>query len=145
MPEEGRVIGLDLGERRIGVAVCDGNRTVATPLETVTRVGDRVVEHAVIAELVADNDVTAVVVGLPLALDGSVGPAARKVLSEVKRLRTRLGVPVVTHDERLSTVEGERSLRAQGVRGRDRRNVIDQLAASVILQSWIDADLNGRT
>lgn len=80
-----------------------------------------------------------VVVGLPLSLSGDVGPAARRVLSEVKGLRKRLAVEVVTHDERLSTVDAEASLRAQGVNTRKGRSVVDQLAASVILQSWIDA------
>lgn len=121
------------------MAICDDGRTVATPLETVQRVGDRSVEHGAIGDLVREHGATVVVVGLPIALDGSVGPAARKVLSEAKGLRRRLDVPVVTHDERLSTVEGARSLREQGVKGRDGRQVIDQLAASVILQSWIDA------
>ncbi len=134
----GRALGLDLGTKRIGVAVCDGARTVATPLTTVERVGDRVVEHATIGDLLAEHEAELVVVGLPLALDGSVGPAAKSVLTEAKALRKRLGVEVVTHDERLSTVEGERSLRAQGVAGRDRRAMIDQVAATVILQSWID-------
>lgn len=112
---------------------------MATPLETVIRVGDRVVEHGLLRELVVEHEATVVVVGLPLTLDGSVGPAARKVLSEVKGLRKRLGVEVTTHDERLSTVEGARSLRAQGVKGSAGRAVIDQLAAQVILQAWIDA------
>jgi putative Holliday junction resolvase len=138
----GRALALDLGERRIGVAVCDDGRRVATPLETVDRVGDRTVEHARIAHLVTDHGVGVVVVGLPLSLDGELGPAARKVLSEVKALRRRLrveGVEVVTHDERFSTVDAHGSLRAQGVRGAKGRAVVDQLAAAVILQSWIDA------
>lgn len=101
--------------------------------------GDRSVEHQHIGRLLAEHEATEIVVGLPLALDGSVGPAARKVLSEVKGLRKRLGVTVATHDERLSTVEGARSLRAQGIKQGDGRQVIDQLAAQVILQAWIDA------
>ena len=112
---------------------------VATPLETVQRVGDRVVEHGRIEQLVLDNDIVTVVVGLPLSLNGDVGPAAKRVLSEVKGLRKRLTVDVVTHDERLSTVQAEDSLRHQGVKGSRRRTVVDQLAASVILQAWIDS------
>ena len=135
----GRAIGLDLGSKRIGVAICDDGRTVATPLATVERVGDRAVEHARIAELVAEHGAALVVVGLPLSLDGSVGPAARSVLREAKALRRRLGVVVETHDERLTTVSAEASLRAGGVGGRGARRVVDQVAASVILQAWIDA------
>jgi putative Holliday junction resolvase len=84
--------------------------------------------------------VTTVVVGLPLSLSGEVGPAARKVLTEVKSLRKRLAIEVVTHDERLSTVSAQESLRRQGRKGSKGRAVVDQLAAAVILQSWIDAN-----
>lgn len=121
------------------MAVCDGARTVATPLETVYRAGDRSVEHDRLRELATEYEATIVVVGLPLALDGAIGPAAGKVLSECRGLRRRLGLTVVSHDERLSTVEGTRSLHAQGINTRDGRHVIDQLAAQVILQSWIEA------
>ena len=137
----GRAIGLDLGDRRIGVAVCDVDRTVATPYETLKRVGNRPLEHGRIGEIVTETAATVVVVGLPLSLDGSAGPAARKVLSEVKALRKSLadaGVEVVTHDERNSTVTAGHSLADAGVDGRRRRDVVDQLAAAVILQSWID-------
>lgn len=134
-------MALDLGDRRIGVAICDDNRLVATPLDTIHRVGDRVIEHGHIRDLVDEHEAVVVVVGLPLSLSGEVGPAARKVLSEVKGLRKRLGVEVVTHDERLSTVDAEASLRTQGVNTRKGRKVVDQLAAAVILQRWIDATL----
>jgi putative Holliday junction resolvase len=80
-----------------------------------------------------------VVVGLPLSLDGSVGPAARDVLDEADELRARLPVAVMTWDERLSTVEAQRRLRTAGVKGRKGRRVVDQVAATVILQSWLDA------
>ncbi len=121
------------------MAICDEARTVATPLETIVRVSDRAVEHGRVAELIADHDVVLVVVGLPLSLDGTVGPAAKSVLNEAKALRKRLGIEVVTHDERLSTVTAEGSLRAQGVDGRRRREMVDQLAAAVILQAYLDA------
>ncbi len=90
------------------------------------------------AELTVDNDVTVVVVGLPLSLDGTVGPAARAVLQEVKALRKRVAVAVVTHDERLSTVTATSSLQAHGVDARRGRSVVDQVAAAIILQSWLD-------
>lgn len=135
----GRALALDLGDRRIGVAICDAGRTVATPLETIRRVGDRVVEHGHVNRLIEEHGVVVVVVGLPLSLTGDIGPAARRVLSEVRGMRKRLPVEVVTHDERLSTVDAEASLRAQGVTARKGRSVVDQVAASVILQAWIDA------
>lgn len=139
--DHGRVIGLDLGERRIGVALCDQARTVATPIATLDRRGDRSVEHAALGRLMQEYEVDLLVVGLPLSLSGELGPAARKVLTEVKSLRKRLGVSVVTHDERLSTVTAQASLHDQGWHGRKGgkgRRVIDQVAAAVILQSWID-------
>ncbi len=134
-----RALGLDLGARRIGVALSDSAGTLATPYEVVSRSGDRERDHRRIAALADEAGAEVVVVGLPLSLDGTVGPAARTVLDEVDELRGRLGVRVVVWDERLSTVEAERSLRAGGVKGRARRRVVDQLAATVILQAWLDA------
>ncbi len=122
------------------MAVCDTARTLATPLATVNRVGDRRAEHDRIAELAAEHEVTTVVVGLPLALDGGDdNPAVRLVRSELKALRRRLApAEVVTHDERLTTRTAHSSLRSGGVGGRRAREVVDQVAAAVILQAWID-------
>jgi putative holliday junction resolvase len=133
-----RAIGLDLGTKRIGVALCDSAGTLATPYEVVARTGDRAREHGRIGALVEEAGAQVVVVGLPLSLDGTTGPAARAALDEVEELRAALPVPVVTHDERLTTVTAERQLAAQGVRGPARRKVIDKVAAAVILQSWLD-------
>lgn len=134
-----RAIALDIGTRRIGVALSDSAGTVATPYEVVTRSGSRARDHRRIGELVDEAGADVVVVGLPLSLDGSLGPAARTVLTEVDELRATLSVDVVTWDERLSTVEAERSLRVMGVKKGNRRRVVDQVAATVILQSWLDA------
>jgi putative Holliday junction resolvase len=134
-----RALGLDLGTRRIGVALSDSAGTVATPYGVVTRSGDRMRDHARIAALVDEAGVEVVVVGLPLSLDGSIGPAARAVLDETDELRARLPVRVMTCDERLSTIEAQQRLRAAGVKGRKGRRVVDQVAATVILQSWLDA------
>jgi putative holliday junction resolvase len=133
-----RAIGLDLGTKRIGVALCDSAGTLATPYEVLARSGDRAREHRRIAELAEEAGAEIVVVGLPLSLDGATGPAAQAALDEAEELRAVLSVPVVTHDERLTTVTAERQLAAQGVRGPARRKVIDKLAAAVILQSWLD-------
>jgi putative Holliday junction resolvase len=134
-----RALGLDLGSRRIGVALSDSAGTVATPYDVLTRSGDQIRDHGRIAELVDEVDAEVVVVGLPLSLDGSIGPAARSILDETDELRARLPVGVVTWDERLSTVEAQRRLRAVGVKGPKGRRVVDQVAATVILQSWLDA------
>jgi putative holliday junction resolvase len=134
-----RVVGVDLGSRRIGVAVSDSGRVLATPYRTVERAVTREADHATLAAVVAEVEATAVVVGLPISLDGTMGPAARAVLDEVETLRGSLTVPVHTVDERLTTVTASRELQAAGVRGRARRRVIDQSAAAVILQCWLDA------
>jgi putative holliday junction resolvase len=134
-----RAVGLDMGTRRIGVALSDSAGTVATPYEVVQRSGDPARDHRRIAALVDEAGADVVVVGLPLSLDGTIGPAATGILAEVDDMRAALRVDVVTWDERLSTVEAERSLRQMGVRKGRRRRVVDQVAATVILQSWLDA------
>ena len=134
-----RVLGLDLGSRRIGVAVCDSGGVLATPYSVVQRSGDERADRERIAELVAEVGAEAVVVGLPLSLDGSAGPAAAAAEAEAEALRLVLGVPVECHDERLSTVSASRSLAASGVKARGRRTVVDQVAAAVLLQSWLDS------
>jgi putative Holliday junction resolvase len=134
----GRVLGLDLGDVRIGVAISDPDRRLAVPLGTV-HVGSPPGELTAIRALVEDNDVTLVVIGLPLTMAGERGTRAEHAERFAEALRPVAGVPVVTHDERLSTVEAERSLRDAGLKGRDRRAVIDASAAQVILQSWLDS------
>jgi putative Holliday junction resolvase len=133
-----RALGLDLGSRRIGVAVSDSDGRVATPVTTVVRTRDRAGDHRAIADLIAEWEAGIVVVGLPLSLDGSVGPAARGVLDEVAVLEAALAVPVATVDERFTTVTAHRQLREQGVKGRDRTAVVDRAAAAVLLQAWLD-------
>lgn len=135
----GRVLALDLGTRRVGVALSDATRTIASPYEVLERTGDRRRDHARIRALVDELEVTLVVVGLPRSMDGSLGPAARSALGEVDELAACTGVPVETYDERLTTVSAERILGARGVRAKDRRAVVDKVAAAVILQSWLDA------
>jgi len=134
-----RALALDLGSKRIGIALSSG--TLATPYEVLPRSGDRRTDHRRIAEHVAETEAELLVVGLPLSLDGSVGPAAQRVLDEVVELTAAVGVPVETWDERLSTVTAERSLLDQQLRAPARRQVVDKVAAAVILQSWLDARL----
>ncbi len=138
-----RALGLDLGTRRIGVAVCDSAGTVATPVETLQRHGDLKQVLAAVAERVSEWEAEIVVVGLPVSLNGTEGPAARQARNETSRLRQFLDVPVVSCDERFTTVIAERSLMEQDVRGLARRRVVDQVAAAVMLQSWLDAGMPG--
>ncbi len=136
MPEAGRVLGLDLGDVRIGVAISDPGRRVAVPMGTVHTGAPA--DLKAIAALVRDNEVTLVVVGHPLTMSGGPGTRARHAEEFVSALRQVLPVPVVLQDERLSTVEAERALRESGADGRDRRRSVDRSAAAVILQSYLD-------
>jgi putative holliday junction resolvase len=133
-----RALGLDLGSKRIGVALADSDGTVATPYEVVVRSGDRALDHRRIAELASEAEADQLVVGLPLSLDGSVGPAARAALEEADELGLATGLPVATWDERLTTVSADRDLRALDMRAPARRKVVDKVAAAVMLQAWLD-------
>jgi putative holliday junction resolvase len=134
----GRVLALDLGDVRIGVAISDPDRRLAVPLGTVHTGAPA--DLRAIAKLVDENEIELVVVGLPLQLSGTAGSSARKAEDFAEALRTVLKVPVVFHDERLSTVEADRALRGAGANGRRRRRSVDASAATVILQSYLDAD-----
>ena len=138
MIPKGRVIGLDLGSARIGVAVTDPEQRLATPADVITRSGHKEADHGAVARLVADYEAVGVVVGVPLSMSGAVGPAARSALEEVEELRAAVPVAVDTVDERLTTVSATGALRAAGRKARAQRAVIDQTAAAVLLQSWVD-------
>ena len=138
MIPQGRVIGLDLGSARIGVAVTDSGQRLATGVDRIDRSGDRSTDHAAVALLVEEYEAVGVVVGLPLSMSGRAGSAARAISQEVAELRRMLAVDVDTVDERLTTVSAARDLKAAGRKARDQRGVIDQTAAAVLLQSWVD-------
>jgi putative Holliday junction resolvase len=133
-----RALGVDLGSRRIGVAISDPTGTIASPVEVVQRSGSVVHDHRRLLALAHEWEADTIVVGLPLSLDGSVGPAARAVLDEVEALRAVSPMPVDTVDERLSTVVAQRHLREMGVDNRKARKVVDKLAAAVLLQAWLE-------
>jgi len=138
----GRVVALDLGTVRIGVAYCDSGRTVASPWGTVARTGDARRDRDAVAAAIEEVGAKTVIVGLPLSLSGRTGPAAQAALTEVAALRQLLqplGIAVETADERLTTVEAQRSLSAAGRKGKAARSVIDSAAAMVLLQAWLDA------
>ena len=138
MSAPGRVLGLDLGDARIGVAVSDDDRRLAVALGTV-HVGQPPGELRAIADLVREHDATLVVIGLPLSMDGSSGTRAGHAEAFGDALRAALTVPIDFQDERLSTVEADRRLREAGVDGRGRRRAVDAAAAQVLLQAWLDA------
>lgn len=133
------MLALDLGAKRIGVAICDSDGRVATPVTTVQRHRDRPRLHRELAELVVEWEAEMVLLGLPIDLEGKVGPAAQAVLAERDELAAVLPVPVEVHDERFTTRIADRALRERGdLDGRARRKVVDMMAAAVILQDWLD-------
>jgi len=137
----GRVAALDLGAKRIGVAVSDSGRSLASPWGTIERSGDAARDRRAVLEAVREVEATTVLVGLPLSLSGQVGPAARAALDEAAQLRAVLepdGITVETADERFTTVEAERAMRAAGRTGKAARKVVDSAAAMVLLQAWLD-------
>lgn len=131
------MLGLDLGQARIGVAISDPDRRVALPLGTIRTGAPEDVKA--IASIVREQEVGAVVIGHPLSMSGHSGEAADHAERFAEALRGFLDLPVHLQDERLSTVQAERDLAARGLRGRERREVIDQTAATVILQAYLDA------
>ena len=134
-----RVMALDYGERRVGVAISDELQLIARPLTTIRREKKgyaQIIDR--IRELVDENEVVTLVVGLPLNMDGSRGAAVDRVESFISDLRRSVSIPVVTVDERLTSREADRMLREMGMGLRERRARSDEYAASVILQDYID-------
>ena len=137
-----RVLALDIGEKRIGVAVSDPSGTVATPvvvLDAPQVMGDG---RGLVA-LVDEYEAELIVVGLPLSLDGSEGPQAQRVRSAARRLAGFVQVPMEFFDERLSSTEASKSMASSGVSSRARRGSVDMVAATIFLQSFLDARHGG--
>jgi putative holliday junction resolvase len=130
-----RLAGVDFGGRWFGIALSDPTGTIASPLETADGEAAAV---ARLGRLIAEEGVGLIVVGLPRNMDGSIGPKAREALGFAERLRERLGAPVETWDERLTTVQAERYLRDSGTKGRRRSDRVNQVAAQILLQSYLD-------
>lgn len=129
-----RVLALDIGERRVGVAISDPGATIASPLDVLDATG-RLAEQ--VAALVVDREVELVVVGLPLTLRGEEGPQAARVRAAAERIAERISVPIVYHDERLSSAEANRSMKGSSS-VRKRRGSVDKVAAAIFLQSFLD-------
>jgi putative Holliday junction resolvase len=135
----GRRLGIDVGAVRVGVALCDPDGLLATPLVTVARDVDGGTDLAAVAALVAEPGVVQIIVGLPRTLAGRVGPAAEAARAFAAQLSGVVDVPLEFSDERLTTVVATRQLRDSGRKGRRQRAVVDQVAAVAILQGWLDA------
>ena len=130
-----RILGLDFGRARIGAAISDELQLLAHPLETIPA-NEQAVSR--VAEIVREKKVDHVVAGMPRQMNGRLGAAANEVLQFVEKLRAILPCPVVTWDERLTTVAAHRALRDAGKKTRQTRGYVDQVAAQMILQSYLD-------
>jgi putative holliday junction resolvase len=131
-----RILGLDFGRARIGVAISDELQMLAHPLETIPANEE---PASRIAEIVREKQVDHVVAGMPRQMNGQIGTAATEVLEFVEKLRAMLPCPVVTWDERLTTIAANRALRDAGKKTRHTRDYVDQVAAQIILQSYLDS------
>src|SRR5262249_27683128 len=133
--EMNRILALDFGRARIGVAISDELQLLAHPLETISASEKTA---ARIVQIVREKNVDHVVAGVPRQMNGQIGSAATEVLDFVEKLRALLPCPVVTWDERLTTVAAHRALRDAGKKTRDTRGYVDQVAAQMILQNYLD-------
>ena len=131
-------MGLDVGDKRIGVALSDESALIATPKETLTRQGNRK-DIAHLLEVARREDVGEILVGMPLSLDGSEGPQAKKVGRFIEALREATNLTVTTWDERLTTVGAERALIESDMSRAKRKQTVDRVAAALILQGYLDS------
>ena len=129
-----RVLGVDIGSVRVGLAVSDESGVIAQPLDVVLREG----ALDEIADRTRDLDVDEIVVGIPLRMDGSRGPEAEEAETFAHDLETQTHLPVARWDERLSTVQAERSMRSAGAGSRKQRGRVDKVAAALVLQAYLD-------
>ncbi|MDQ1534526.1 MAG: putative pre6S rRNA nuclease [Actinomycetota bacterium] len=135
-------MGVDLGSRRIGLALSDPGGRIASPLAVLQRAKEQVDDHRAIVDVARENDAVLIVVGLPISLSGDLGPAARATLAEVDAMQNVAGadLAIETYDERLTTITAERSLNEARMSRDERRKVVDKVAAAVMLQSWLESN-----
>ena len=134
------MLAVDLGERRIGLALSDPTGTLASPLRTLEVTGDPERDRRAVVSAAREAEAQVIVVGLPRSLSGREGPAARRARGEAAALAELAGeIEVELHDERFTTRDADRALAAAGKRGRERRARVDAAAAAIILQSYLDA------
>ena len=134
---KGKILGVDLGDARTGLAVCDPSRLIASGLETISPGGIEKTADTV-AQIAIDSGVCAVIVGLPVNMDGSQGSRAQRCSKFASLLKERLSLPVTTFDERMTTMTASRYLNETNTKGKKRKQVIDTLSAQIILQNCLD-------
>jgi putative Holliday junction resolvase len=136
------ILGIDFGRARIGLAISDELRLLAHPLETIGNDKDAI---AKIEEIVRNRKIDKVVIGIPRHMSGEIGESATAVLQFIEKLRTRVRCAIDTSDERLTTVAAQRALQQSGKKSRDTRHLVDQVAAQMILQTYLDRLHNAAT
>jgi len=134
-----RILALDVGEKTIGVALCDESETFVFPRQTLLRHEGYRRDMSALRALCQGEQIEQVVVGLPVMMDGSHGRQVEKIQEFIEQLARYVSIPIVTHDERLSTFEADQRLAVANRRPRDRKQVIDSVAAGVILESYLQA------
>ena len=134
-----RLVGLDLGSVRIGVAVSDEDRSFVFPVPPIVRQEGYRRDFAAIRAVVKDYEAAAIVVGMPVMMDGTPGVQADKVTEFVQLLRDHFRIPILVQDERLSTAQAHRALGSAGIAGKARKMKVDSAAAAIILQSYLDS------
>ncbi len=132
-----RALGVDVGERRIGLAISDPSGLIASPVEVIVREENTDAVAEILSRARA-HDAEIIVVGMPIDLRGEMGVAARKMSEFVAALRERSEIPVETCDERLTSAAAARSMQEAGLTERDRRGQVDKVAAALMLQTWLD-------
>ncbi len=138
-----RALGLDVGDKKIGVALSDPSQVLATPLKTIIRVNDDIAIKEIVG-LAGKHDISKIIVGLPYSLNGSIGKQAEKVLLFSRQIAQATDVEIIMQDERLTSVSANQKLREAGKKGSKLKNEMDAAAATVILQAYLDeVKLNG--
>ncbi len=139
-----RFVGLDYGQKRIGIAVSDSDGLLALPVTSFVRTKDRSGDIRRLAALIQEYEPALIIVGLPRRLSGELGPSANAVKRFVTDLSKEIEVEILFQDERFTTVEASKRLREATLSGKAQRSVIDASAAAIMLQSWLDGRMHGQ-
>ena len=135
-----RVLGLDVGDKTVGVSVSDLMGITAQGVETIIRKSNRE-DYGRLKELIDEYDITDVVVGLPKNMNGTIGPQGEKTIQFATKLKNKFGVNIIYQDERMTSMSAERILIEGSVRRENRKKYIDKIAASIILQTYLDSTI----
>ena len=137
IPLKNSILGIDLGKKRTGIAVSDINQKIASPLKVIENMKFNEILN-ILEKIVNERNICAIIVGDPINMDGSIGPKSQSSRSFIKNLSKELDIPILLWDERLTTVSAERSLIEADISRKKRQKVIDKIAASIILQNFLD-------